>query len=66
MSRELFASKLTSIWIGGLFFWIFKGFKGSYYDMISKKYETRNLWVGYFLMLAGALALVYYIIKDEL
>jgi hypothetical protein len=43
MSRELFASKLTSIWVGGLFFWIFKGFKGSYHDMISKKYETRNL-----------------------
>jgi len=66
MSRELFASKLTSIWIGGLFFWIFKGFKGSYQDMISAKHETRNLWVGYFLMLAGVIRLVYYIVKDKL
>jgi hypothetical protein len=66
MARELFASKLTSIWIGGFFFWILKGFHGSYQNMISKKYETRNSWVGYFLMLAGALGLVYFIVKDEL
>jgi hypothetical protein len=28
MSKEPFAAKLTSLWIGGFFFWIIKEFRG--------------------------------------
>jgi hypothetical protein len=64
MARELFASKLISIWMGAFFFWMLKGFKGSYQNMISEKYETRNSWVGYFFQLLCAAGLVYFVVFE--
>lgn len=37
---------LTPIWIGGLFYWIIKGFKGKLEDQLNDKYDTRNFWTG--------------------
>lgn len=59
MAREPFAAKLTSIWIGATFFWIFKGFRGSFKELITKEYETRNLVVGYFITLLVAVIIIY-------
>ncbi|WP_347065410.1 hypothetical protein [Flavobacterium sp. WV_118_3] len=39
MAREPFAAKLTSLWIGGFFFWILKGFKGKLTDQFVPEYE---------------------------
>jgi len=51
MTREPFAAKLTTIWIGALFFWIISLFKGKYLDYLDVKYQTRNLVIGYLLSL---------------
>jgi hypothetical protein len=51
MAKEPFAAKLTSLWIGGFFFWILKGFRGKLIDQYVKEYESRNVWTGYFITL---------------
>jgi hypothetical protein len=61
MARESFAAKLTSIWIGAFFFWIFKGFKGSFKELITKEYESRNVIVGYIITLIVAIIIIYLI-----
>ena len=61
MAKEPFAAKLTSIWIGAVFFWIFKGFKGSFKELVTKKYETRNLVAGYIITLLVAIIIIYLI-----
>lgn len=66
MAKEPFAAKLTSIWVGGFFFWIIKGFKGKLTDQFTKEYENRNLWVGYFITLILACAVFYFLIKNEI
>ncbi len=65
MAKEPFASKITAIWIGGAFFWMSSGFKGPYSHVISERYTTRNVAVGYVVMLVGALGLVYFIVRHE-
>ncbi|MGN4145793.1 hypothetical protein [Flavobacterium johnsoniae] len=64
MAKEPFAAKLTSIWIGGFFFWIIKGFKGSISDQYIQAYENRNVWTGYILMLLFAGIIGYFIFKN--
>lgn len=64
MAREPFAAKLTSIWIGGFFFWIIKGFKGNISKQFTEEYENRNVWVGYIITLLVACAVGYFIIKE--
>jgi hypothetical protein len=59
MVREPFATRLTAIWIGGMFFWILNGFRGSFSDQISEKNEKRNLLVGYILELIFLIVLIY-------
>ncbi|SHL03039.1 hypothetical protein [Flavobacterium chilense] len=66
MAKEPFAAKLTSIWVGGFFFWIIKGFKGKLTDQFAKEYENRNVWVGYFITLIIACAVFYFLIKNEI
>ena len=61
MAREPFAAKLTSIWVGAFFFWTFKGFTGSFKELITKEYETRNIIVGYIITLIIAVIIVYLI-----
>jgi hypothetical protein len=51
MVREPFATRLTAIWIGGIFFWMLNGFRGSFSDQILEKNEKRNISVGYVLEL---------------
>ena len=46
MAKEPFAAKLTSLWIGGFFYWIIKGFRGRLIDQYEKEYENRNVWTG--------------------
>jgi hypothetical protein len=60
MAKEPFAARLTSIWLGGVFFWLLKGFKGSYKEQISEKYEQRNMWTGYLLMILSLIPIVYF------
>lgn len=61
MAREPFAAKLTSIWIGGFFFWILKGFSGKFTDQIVPEYQNRNVWVGYLISIIAACIAVYFI-----
>jgi hypothetical protein len=59
MAREPFAAKLTSIWIGGFFFWILKGFKGKLADQFNTEYDSRNVWLGYVITIIAVCILVY-------
>lgn len=63
MAREPFAAKLTSIWIGGFFFWIKKGFKGNINEQFMKEYENRNFWAGYFITFIFAIVFGYIMLK---
>lgn len=63
MAREPFVAKLTSIWIGGFFFWIIKGFKGDISDQFRKEHESRNVWLGYFITLLFAIVIGCIIFK---
>ncbi|MEY2702875.1 MAG: hypothetical protein RLY43_1513 [Bacteroidota bacterium] len=65
MAREPFAAKLTSIWIGGLFFWILKGFSGKLTDQFATEYESRNVWVGYITTIIAACIAVYFIFMRD-
>jgi len=65
MAKEPFAAQLTSIWIGGFFFWILKGFKGKLVNQCNSEFEKRNLWTGYILQLLFVGILVFSLIKDE-
>ncbi|WP_291104916.1 MULTISPECIES: hypothetical protein [unclassified Flavobacterium] len=40
MAKELFAAKPTSLWMGGFFFWIIKGFSGELIDQYEKEYKA--------------------------
>ena len=64
MAREPFAAKLTSIWIGGFFFWIVKGFKGKLKDQFLKQYEDRNIWVGYIITIIFMMFMLYLVFKN--
>jgi len=66
MAKEPFAAKLTSIWIGGFFFWIIKGFRGILNDQYEDKYENRNVWTGYLITLIAMFVLVYFLVRDEI
>ncbi|MCC9017927.1 hypothetical protein [Flavobacterium lipolyticum] len=63
MAREPFAAKLTSIWIGGFFFWAIKGFKGNMNEQFTEKYELRNVWTGYLITLLVIGIIGYLILK---
>jgi hypothetical protein len=65
MSKEPFTAQLTSIWIGGFFFWILKGFKGKLQDLFSDEFNNRNLWTGYILQLVFVGILVFFLVKDD-
>ena len=66
MANEPFAAKITSLWIGGFFCWIINGFKGKLIDQYEEKYESRNVWTGYFITLIAIGSLVYFLVKDEI
>ncbi|PIF33557.1 hypothetical protein CLU81_4174 [Flavobacterium sp. 9] len=65
MAKEPFAEQLTSIWIGGFFFWILKGFTGKLVDQYNTEFDKRNLWAGYILQLFFVGILVFFLIKDR-
>ncbi len=62
MANEPFAAKLTSLWIGGFFYWIIGGFRGKLIDQYQEKYENRNVWTGYFITLISIGLFVYVLI----
>lgn len=64
MAKEPFAAKLTSIWIGGFFFWIIKGFKGTISNQYIQVYENRNVWTGYILTIIFVGIVGYFILKN--
>jgi hypothetical protein len=64
MAKEPFAARLTSIWLGAIFFWMLKGFKGKLSEEISNN-ETRNMWAGYIISLVALLLLVYHFFIRE-
>ncbi|RKR08598.1 hypothetical protein C8C83_0181 [Flavobacterium sp. 90] len=66
MAKEPFAAQLTSIWIGGFFFWILKGFKGKLTDQYVFELDKRNLWTGYILELIFVGILVFFLVKDDI
>lgn len=63
MAKEPFAATLTSLWIGGFFFWIIKGFRGKLIEQYGKEYEKRNIWTGYFITLIAIGFIVYFLVK---
>jgi hypothetical protein len=62
MAKEPFAAKLTSLWIGGFFFWIINGFKGKLIDQYEEKYDNRNVWTGYFITLISVSIIVCFLV----
>jgi len=42
MANEPFAAKITSLWIGGFFFWVINGFRGKLIDQYEEKNESRK------------------------
>jgi hypothetical protein len=66
MANEPHAAKLTSLWIGVFFFWIIKGFRGKLIDQYEEKYESRNVWTGYFITLISIGIIVYFLVKNEM
>ena len=62
MAKEPFAAIFTSRWIGGFFFWIIKGFRGKLIEQFEKEYESRNVWVGYFITLISVSLIVYFLV----
>jgi hypothetical protein len=62
MAKEPFAAKLTSLWIGGFFFWIIKGFRGRLIAQYEEKYEDRNIWMGYFISLIAVCLIVCFLV----
>jgi len=62
MNSEPFAARLTSIWIGGFFFWTLSGFRGQFSEIISEKYEKRNMWMGYIIQLSAIISIIYFAI----
>lgn len=65
MANEPLAAKLTSLWIGGFFFWIIKGFRGKLIDQYVKEYESRNVWTGYFITLIATFILVCFLVETN-
>lgn len=61
MAKEPFAEKLTSLWIGGFFYWIIGGFRGKLIDQFEEKYDNRNVWTGYFMTLILIVIVVYFL-----
>lgn len=66
MANEPFTAKITSLWIGGFFFWVINGFRGKLIDQYEEKYESRNVWTGYFITLIAMGILVYFLVKNEI
>jgi hypothetical protein len=66
MPNESYAAKITSLWIGGFFFWIINGFKGKLITQYEEKYESRNVWTGYFITLIAIGILVYFLVKEDI
>lgn len=62
MAKEPFAAKLTSLWIGGFFYWIIKGFRGKLINQYEEKYEIRNVLMGYFISLISVGLIVYFLV----
>jgi len=60
MAREPFAARLTSIWIGAIFFFVCTGFKGKFKKQLDPKYESRNFWTGYLISFLGLAAIIYF------
>jgi hypothetical protein len=65
MPSEPFAARLTSIWIGGLFFWILRGFRGKFSEIIAEKYDNRNMWVGYAIQLIALGGILFFLFVRE-
>jgi Na+-driven multidrug efflux pump len=66
LAKEPFAAKLTSLWIGGFFCWIIKGFNGKLINQYEEKYDNRNVWTGYFITLILIGIVVYFLVRDEI
>ena len=64
MTKEPFAAKITSIWIGGFFFWIIKGFRGKLINQYEEKCESRNVWTGYFITLIALGFIVCFLVRN--
>jgi len=52
--------KITSAFLGGLFFWILKGFKTKFSVELSDKYLKRNLITGGIIVLIVVFSLIKY------
>lgn len=59
MAKEPFAALLTTIWIGGLIFWMLNGCKGRLSDQIVEAKKNRNLVAGYLVQLAALAGIAY-------
>lgn len=62
MAKELFATKLASIWIGGFFFWMLKGFKNKLRNQFILRFEKTNIWTGYIIQLLFVSIILYFVI----
>lgn len=49
--NEAQADRGLSEWVGAIFYYFINSRKQSFDELYSKKYESRNIWTGYFLKL---------------
>jgi hypothetical protein len=61
MAKEPFTAILTSEWIGGLFYWVLKGFTGKFTDQLTDNYKNRNFVTGYAIYISASIGLLYII-----
>jgi len=62
MAKEPVAEQLTSIWIGGIFFWLLSGFKTTFKEQLKAENKKRNMLTGYILQLIVIGFIIYLII----
>jgi hypothetical protein len=65
MANRTYSARLTSIWIGGLFYWIITGFKGTFDKQFIEKYENRNFWTGFALTMLVLVVVIFILVKME-
>ena len=59
MANEVSEGKVTSEWIGGFCFWLFKCCKAKLENQLQREYKKRNIWTGYIVMLIVVTIVIY-------
>lgn len=59
MAREPFAARLTCIWIGAIFNFAIRGFRGNIHNQFKEENNSRNFWTGFVITIIALIAFMY-------